>query len=264
MPHIWLPWGTVCTERQDAHFCPCYLLVFRMSQSPSIPKGDQWVVVAVGIFRDSWVEIYLLCINPCSCIILTDAQRSHLYPVSALFGWRLSPGIFSVVLDTFLASYIRCSSLPCAFLSHVWNQPFLWEALVPYSATGRFFLVLWHWLSHLTSLSLNFLICKMGIMTSMLGRLMSINEYILAAIEMVCCVCQAFDLYAAQLHIDLVINFTVPVIQAGHQLAFSVEGHCSCIWDSVDHVISVRIHVSIIAPVHKAAVDHIWVSMTVF
>lgn len=124
-PHIWLPWGTVCTERQDAHFCPSYFLVFRMSQSPSIPRGDQWVVVAVGIFRDSWVEIYLLCINPCSYIILTDAQWSHLDPVSALLGWLLSPDIFSVVLDTFFGFYIRCSSLPCTFLSHIWNQPFL-------------------------------------------------------------------------------------------------------------------------------------------
>ena len=96
-----------------------------MSQSPSIPKGDQRVVVAVGIFRDSWVEIYLLCISPCSYIILTDAQWSHLHPVSALLGWLLSPDILSVVLDTFFAFYIRCSSLPCTFLSHILNQPFL-------------------------------------------------------------------------------------------------------------------------------------------
>lgn len=83
------------------------------------------MVVALGIFRDSWVEIYLLCINPRSYIILTDAQWSHLDPVSALLGWLLSPDILSVVLDTFFGFYIRCSSLPCTLLSHIWNQPFL-------------------------------------------------------------------------------------------------------------------------------------------
>ena len=91
-----------------------------------------------------------------------------------------------------------------------------------------FVLVLWHWLSHLTSLSLNFLICKMGIMTSMLGSSVSIKRVHTGN-------CLDGVLCARTLHcfeLTLSINFTVPVIQTRHQLAFSVEGHYSCMWDS--------------------------------
>ena len=86
----------------------------------------------------------------------------------------------------------------------------------------------------------------MGIMTSMLGSLVSINEYILAAIEMVSVCARHLTTTRHSFILTLSVNFTVPLIQTGHQLAFSV-----------DHVISVRIHVSITAPVHKATVDHI-------
>lgn len=110
-----------------------------------------------------------------------------------------------------------------------------------------FILVLWHWLSHLTSLSLNFLICKMGIMMSMLGSLMSIKRVLTGdCLDGVLCARHL----TSTLHgfvSTLSVNFTVPVIQTRHQLAFSVEGHYSCIWDSVDHVISVMVHASVIA-----------------